>query len=147
MIRSHIIGYIGKDATISTPSKGDKKVINFSVASEEKGYQGGNLVKITTWVNCSYWLEKPAIAEHLKKGVQVYVEGNISAKAYESNGRWNASLQLNVTAVKFLSNTKPSTEEQQNEAVNSSPAPIAKEEAKSTVSNESFDDKMPDVDF
>ena len=83
MLRISTIGRLGQDAVVNTVN--GKNVINFSVAYSEKfkNQQGEDSEK-TTWVSCAYWTEKLNIANYLKKGTLVYVEGKPEAKSYQN---------------------------------------------------------------
>lgn len=106
ILKLQIIGYIGQDAAINDVVS-DSKAINFSVAHSEK-WEDANGVKNerTTWVNCSYFRkpDKIGLAQYLKKGTLVYVEGSPSARAFtKSDGTNAASLDLRVHTIKLLS--------------------------------------------
>jgi single-strand DNA-binding protein len=60
----------------------------------------------TDWFRCTYWKpsDKVAIAQYLKKGTKVLVEGKASARAWQGQtGELNATLELNVANIEFLS--------------------------------------------
>jgi single-strand DNA-binding protein len=98
MKKMQCIGRLGKDAELKT-LQGGKQVINFSVGITEnvKGE------KKTAWVECSYFTEKTGILPYLKKGAQVYVEGNPSARAWKNNsGEAQATQELFVHSVQLL---------------------------------------------
>ncbi|HTF27435.1 MAG TPA: single-stranded DNA-binding protein [Flavitalea sp.] len=102
MIKLQVIGHLGKDCVTNTVS--GKNVINFSVAHTEKFKDSqGNQVERTTWVECAYWTERTAIAQYLRKGTQVYVEGTPEVKTYPKNdGTTGASLNCRVFSVQLL---------------------------------------------
>lgn len=102
MIKMQVIGNLGKDCVTNTVS--GKSVINFSVAHTEKFRdQQGNQKDKTIWVECAYWTDRTAIAPYLKKGTQVYVEGNPELRTYTKNdGTFGASLSLRVMSVQLL---------------------------------------------
>jgi len=57
----------------------------------------------TTWVDCSYWTDRTAVAPYLKKGTQVYVEGTPDVRSYTTtDGRNGASLTLRIVSVQLL---------------------------------------------
>ena len=102
MIKLQIIGHIGKDCLMKEVN--GRNVINFSVAHTEK-YKNreGVSMESTTWVECSYWTDKTAIAQYLTKGVQVYAEGKPSADAFTTNNNEaKATLRMNVTSIQLL---------------------------------------------
>lgn len=102
MIKLQVIGNLGKDCI--TNSVSGKNVINFSVAHTEKVRdQQGNQKDKTIWVDCAYWTEKTGIAPYLKKGTQVYVEGNPDIRTYpKTDGTTGVSLTLRVLSVQLL---------------------------------------------
>ena len=102
MIKMQVIGNLGKDCVVNTVN--GKNVINFTVAHTEKyrDSQGNNQEK-TTWVDCTYWTDRTAIAPYLQKGTQVFVEGAPEVRSYTRNdGTAGASLSLRVREVQLL---------------------------------------------
>ncbi len=102
MIKLTAIGNLGKDALVNTVS--GKNVINFTVAHTEKFKDAqGNQKDKTVWVDCAYWTEKTGIAPYLKKGTQVYVEGQPDVRTYTTKEGVNgATLSLRVSSVQLL---------------------------------------------
>ena len=104
-LKMTIIGNLGRDAEIR--EVGTNRVISFSVAHSEK-YRDRttNLpVERTTWVNCSYWRDpdKIGVAQYLKKGTQVYIEGTPTVRTYTNNqGQPAASLECRVSELRLL---------------------------------------------
>ena len=96
MIKLQVIGNLGKDAVVNNVN--GKTVINFTVAHAEKYRDAqGQQVDKTTWVDCSYWTDKTAIAPYLKKGSQVFAEGVPDVRTYTTqDGRNGASLILRI---------------------------------------------------
>lgn len=104
MIKLLVIGNLGKDAIVNNVN--GKNVINFSVAHTEKYKDAqGNQKDRTVWVECAYWTDRTAIAPYLKKGTQVYVEGNPDVRSYTTqDGKPGASLSLRILNVQLLGN-------------------------------------------
>jgi len=102
MIKLHVIGNLGKDAIVNDVN--GKSVINFNVAHTERFKDAqGNPKDRTTWVDCSYWTDRTAVAPYLKKGTQVYVEGTPDVRTYTTaDGRNGASLTLRIVSVQLL---------------------------------------------
>lgn len=102
MIKLQVIGNLGGDC-IAKEVNG-KNVINFNVAHSEKFKDSvGNLKERTTWVNCAYWTDRTAVAQYLKKGKTVYVEGAPEAEAYTNKeGQPAATLRLRVFNLQLL---------------------------------------------
>ena len=131
MVKASIIGHLGKDALVKEIS--GKMVINFSVAHTEsfKNSEGVKIEK-TIWVECAYWSEKTSIAPYLKKGTQVYVEGQPSADAYTNNeGKAVSSLRLRVSQIQLLSSNRNEQSQSQ---------PQQKTQPVQAVSNDDPDD-------
>lgn len=104
MIKTQVIGHLGKDAVVNNVN--GKTVINFSVAHTEKFKDvNGNQKEKTTWVDCSNWTEKTAIAPYLKKGTQVFVEGTPDSKAYlTQDNKAGSTLTVRVSNIQLLGN-------------------------------------------
>ena len=98
-----LVGRITKDAGVNQ-LKDERKVVNFSIAVNDyykpKNSEG---VKITTYVNCSYWISSK-IAERLTKGTLVEIAGRAYANAYKgADGEPKASLNCVVNNIKIHS--------------------------------------------
>jgi len=64
--------------------KGDKQVINFTVAISQKWKnKAGEKKEKTAFVECAYW-RNSGIAEYLTKGAVVEISGWMEAQGYES---------------------------------------------------------------
>lgn len=102
MVKLQVIGYLGRDAITNTVN--GKTVINFTVAHTDKIREAnGELKDKTIWVDCAYWTDRTAIAPYLKKGTQVYAEGNGDIRTYTTqDGRNGATLTLRVLNVQLL---------------------------------------------
>ncbi len=102
MIKLQVIGNLGKDALVNNVN--GKSVINFTVAHTERFKDAqGNQKDRTTWVDCAYWTDRTAVAPYLKKGTQVFVEGQPDVRTYTTqDGRNGASLTLRVLSVQLL---------------------------------------------
>lgn len=102
MINLQLIGNLGKDCLVNNVN--GKNVINFTVAHTEKYKDSqGNQQEKTIWVDCAYWTDRTAVAEYLKKGQQVYVEGQPEARPFQRNdGSPGASLSMRVKSVQLL---------------------------------------------
>lgn len=99
-----ITGRIVSDATVHTTKSG-RKVVHFSIELNDnyKPKDSDEVKKLTTYINCSYWLGD-AIAKHLTKGSLVEVYGRISVSAWTNKeGEAKGSLNFHVNNVKFHS--------------------------------------------
>jgi single-strand DNA-binding protein len=127
MIKMQIIGNLGKDAEVRQAN--GKNVIGFSVAHTEK-YKDAQGVQIskTTWVSCSYWTDRTAVAPYLLKGTTVFVEGTPSVETYVNQQNETVGvLRLTVREVQLLGGNKQDGDNSGggNNAAAASPAPVA----------------------
>jgi single-strand DNA-binding protein len=120
MIKLQVIGNLGKDALVNNVN--GKNVINFTVAHTERFKDAqGNQKDRTTWVDCAYWTDRTAVAPYLKKGTQVFVEGQPDVRTYTTqDGRQGASLTLRVISVQLLGSKNSDGSSNSNESGNSS---------------------------
>jgi single-strand DNA-binding protein len=101
MIKLSVIGHLGKDAVVNQVN--GKSVINFGIAHTEKYKDAQGVQKEKTlWTEAAYWSDKTKIADFLKKGTQVYCDGQPDVRQWESNGKTGASLVLRVQSVQLL---------------------------------------------
>jgi len=92
------------DAKISN-LKNDKQVVNFNVAINDSYKPKGSneSTKIVTYVQCDYWVN-PGIAQYLKKGTLVELQGRVGVNAYLSkDGEAKATLTFHENAIKLHS--------------------------------------------
>jgi len=132
MIKLTAIGHLGKDSEVR--KVGERQVINFSVAHSEKYKDAqGNQQTKSLWIECAYWSEKTAIAQYLKKGTQVYIEGQPDIQLYQTNdGRTGVKLICRVGSVQLLGSSN--TEQQQ------APTTFSQSNAAGTVTDVASDD-------
>lgn len=104
-LKMTVIGNLGRDAEIR--EVGNMRVISFTVAHSEK-FRDRNtnlMVEKTTWISCSYWRDpdKTAVAQYLRKGTQVYIEGTPSVRTYvNQQGETVAALDCRVLTLQLL---------------------------------------------
>ncbi len=102
-----ITGRITKDAVVNQ-LKDERQVINFTVAINDyyKAKNSSEGKKITTYINCSYWLSSK-IAERLTKGTLAELSGRIGVNAYSNlQGEAKASLTFHVNSIKLHGSVK-----------------------------------------
>ena len=110
-----IVGRLTGDAKTST-LKDERQVVNFSIAVNDSYKPKGieEPVKITNYVNCSYWIN-PAISAYLKKGSLVELSGRIGVNAWtNSEGEAKASLTFHVNTIKLHGKATAPKEQQPN---------------------------------
>jgi len=97
-----IIGRVTANALVKQLPD-NRAVIQFSVAINERYKSKGlaEVKKVTTYVDCSYWLTAN-IAPYLKKGNLVELSGRVSASAWKDlNGEPKARLNFHVNTIKL----------------------------------------------
>lgn len=97
-----LFGRVTADATVNTLKDG-RKVVHFSIAMNDsyKPKDSDEWKKLTTFVNCSYWLRE-SIAKNLTKGTLVEVYGRISVSAWKNaEGEPKGSLNFHVNNIKL----------------------------------------------
>ena len=145
MIKLQVIGNLGKDAIVNNVN--GKNVINFTVAHTERFKDAqGNQKDRTTWVDCAYWTDRTAVAPYLKKGTQVYVEGQPDVRTYTTQvGRNGATLTLRVASVQLLG-SKPG-EGGGGSSYQSAPAPSYSQPAAAAPSASELTEPLDDLPF
>ncbi|MFX1705719.1 single-stranded DNA-binding protein [Chitinophaga sp. CC14] len=96
-----IIGRLTADAIIATVA-GNKQVVNFSIAVNDYYRTKGSAEtkKLTTYISCAYWISTK-VADLLKKGTLVQVDGRIGINAYSVAGEPRAKITLHVNKIKI----------------------------------------------
>jgi single-strand DNA-binding protein len=140
MFKTILTGNIGNDAEVTSFDNGSK-VVTFSVAHSKKWTdKAGVKQEKTTWIRCNMWKQEN-LAQYLKKGTRVMVEGEIEARAYTNKeGQTVTSLELNVFAIEMQSFAEKSNDGANTQgAVNTQGASaVSPTTGNNTVSNTKF---------
>lgn len=106
-----LIGRLGQDAK---KFEGEKSVnLKFSIATDD---YAGKEKTVTNWHRCSLWGKlAEALEEHLVKGKQVYVEGELHYWADEED---HTHSEIKVQEIRLLSPSKPKENEEKEEKNN-----------------------------
>ena len=141
MIKLQIVGNLGADC-IQKEVNG-KNVINFNVAHTEKFKDAqGNLKEKTIWANCAYWTDRTAVAQYLKKGKQVYVDGSPEVEMYTNkDGQPAATLRVRVRDLQLLGGNIDGTQGNSNNS--SSSSSYSNSSARATADMEEAADDLP----
>jgi single-strand DNA-binding protein len=104
-----VLGNIGQDAQVREVN--GRFAINFSIAHNRKWTDNEGVIReSTTWFNCAIWKEsreKTKIAEYLKAGQIVLVEGTPEVRTYKNkDGQTIAALSVNVQEINFAGSAK-----------------------------------------
>ena len=98
-----LIGNLGKDPELRRTQSGTA-VVSFSMATTEK-FKGkdGQQKEETEWHNCTAWNKSAEIlAQYLKKGSSVYIEGKLKTRSWEDNGVKKYATDVVVREFQFL---------------------------------------------
>jgi len=109
MQRITILGRVGADAEIK--DLGGNQVINFSVAVDEsyKNAQGEKVDK-TVWFECARWGNNTSIAQYIKKGDNIYIEGKVNNRAWiDQSGDAQVTNGINVFDIQLLGTKSENT--------------------------------------
>jgi single-strand DNA-binding protein len=129
-VKLQVLGHIGKDAEINNVN--GKSVVNFNLCHTER-YKDSNGVENnkSIWISCSYWSDKVNVAQYIKKGGMLFVEGQPFTDTYTKDGKTLSQLKLRVTNIHLIGsgnggNTQPQQPAQQNNATteNAATTPI-----------------------
>lgn len=115
MLKASLIGNLGADAQVKTAN--GREFVAFRVAhSWNFTAQDGTVNSGTIWVDC-IGNNLKGVVEYLKKGTQVYVEGEISLRVYSSKQDrcMKAGLTIHVQSVQLIGGK---TEEVPKEVIN-----------------------------
>lgn len=108
MIALEIIGNLGADA--QQKEINGQKYISFNIANTDTYINNnGERKENTTWVSCLKKGESPVI-QYLKKGVLIFVRGDMSVNMYDYKGTKNIGINLNVKELRLLSSSSKKEE-------------------------------------
>lgn len=148
MQKIQVIGRIGKDAEIK--DFGNSQVINFSVAVSEKytNKQTGEITTNTTWFECSKWGNNTSIAQYIKKGGQIFVEGKINNRAWvDQSGTPQVTNGINVFEIELLGskddNQAPQSQPQRSPSTAPTIPPVNEQNFEPISNIEEGDDNDP----
>ena len=98
-----IVGNLTRDPEMRYTPNG-VAVTNFTVAVNKRYKKDGEAKEKTTYFRVTAWNKMAEVTnQHLKKGRQVLVEGEVSASAYMGqDGEPKASLEITAREIKFL---------------------------------------------
>lgn len=105
MLKIILSGALGADAEVK--EIGNSKLITFNIAvSQDYKDQQGNKVEKTEWVRANMWRAKEQstkVADYLKKGSKVLIDGVPESEAYTSKeGEVKSYLSVKVKDLEFL---------------------------------------------
>jgi single-strand DNA-binding protein len=108
-------GNLARDPELRSVNSNNKttSVVNFTVAtSREFTKQNGETDKVTTFVQCEAWDSgAEAVADSLKKGDLVMVEGSLRNDSWEKEGVKHSTMKVRVNNFAKLNRGKRKKEE------------------------------------
>lgn len=112
-----IIGNITADAVIRDVN--GKRVINFNIAVNKKFQdKNGQKIEKVTFYKCAIWRDNTTIAQYIRKGDKICVEGTPEIEIYQNkNNETVGNIKINVHTVELLgANRKNETNNQEQPA-------------------------------
>jgi single-strand DNA-binding protein len=125
-----LVGNVGRDPELKVV--GNSKVVDFSIAINEPA-RGQNPEK-TEWYRVSFWDKKAEIiAQYVKKGTQILVEGRLSVRTYLDNTQ-KERYSLEVSGLDFVLLGSKMTGEENSESASMQRSKTPVSETSSTAS-------------
>ena len=111
--RVMLVGRLGKDPECRTV-QGGTQMATFSVATSDRYKdKSGQYQETTEWHRVVVWGQQADFAtKYLQKGRQVYVEGRLRSRTYETrDGETRVSLDVSASEVRFIDSPGGRTDE------------------------------------
>lgn len=94
-----IIGNLGKDAEVKRIGDNDYAVFTVGVKDDEN----------TQWFNCYKYGTNEKLLPYLTKGSKMLIQGKLSIKTSEKEGKTYVNANINVANIEFLSSKSESS--------------------------------------
>lgn len=109
MNKVFLVGNVGMDGELKV-TPGGQAVLNFSVATSETYVdKAGVKQEKTDWHRCEMWgARAEKLAQYIKKGTKLVVEGSIHTRSYEKDGEKRYTTNIKVFNVEFAGGSKKS---------------------------------------
>jgi len=136
MLSCSLIGNLGSDPEMKYGQNGSGR-LQMNVAVNQRTRVEGEWTEKTEWVRCTvFGARAESLANHLRKGMRVFVSGRLEARPWTSNqGELRAGLEVIADTVEFFS-----TRQQDDER----PAPVA---ARRPAAAAVLDEPVGDMDL
>jgi single-strand DNA-binding protein len=105
MLKAIVVGNIGSEPETKYTADG-RAILTFSVASNYRAKNGqGNWDDFVEWIRVTVFGKRAeSLAEHLKKGTKVYVDGQLTARPWvDRSDNPRAGLEVIASDVEFMS--------------------------------------------
>lgn len=135
MLSCSLIGNLGSDPELKYGQNGSGR-LQMNVAVNQRTRVEGEWTEKTEWVRCTvFGARAETLANHLRKGMRVFVGGRLEARPWTSNqGEVRAGLEVIADTVEFFS-----TRQQDDER----PAPVAARRPAAAAILDEDDDSIP----
>lgn len=102
-----LIGRLGQDVKLRTLPSGIS-VADLRVATDE--YAGQGKERVTEWHNVTCFGKTAEVAaQYLKKGSQCSVEGRLTTRMWEKDGKKNYATEIKAESIQFLDRPETTT--------------------------------------
>ncbi len=106
-----LVGNVGRDPDIQQTKSGTK-VAHFSLATNRRVPNGGDMQERTDWHRLTLWNRLAQFAEdHIRTGDRIYVEGRLEYDSYERDGVVIPTADVTVRELVLLS-AKPDADDE-----------------------------------
>lgn len=126
-----LIGNVGKDPEVRYVSD-NLPVANFSLATTKRGYKtndGKEVPDKTEWHTIVCWRGLAKLAEqYIKKGTQVYVEGELQTRQWEKDGITRYTTEILANDIQLLGRKSDNVSSETSSAPTQPQQPIPQED-------------------
>ena len=119
MKQIQIIGHLGKDAEVKNSSGTDYTVFSVAVTEKVKGED------VTTWFDCFKYSTNDNLRPYLTKGSKVFIQGAVSFKTAEKDGKTYVNVSVNVDKLQLIGQ-----KQEQSQPTSTAPAQHANQQKK-----------------
>ena len=102
-----LIGNVGSDPSLRT-TPGGKAVCSFTVATNDKRQEKGEVVKFTTWFKVTAWGSLAEfVGKHVTKSMPIYVEGKFHGEEWvDKGGHTRTTFCVTAADIQMLPNPR-----------------------------------------
>ena len=111
---SYLLGHVGKDPEIRITNSG-KKVMQYSIATEESWKKGDEWQRNTTWHRIVTWEPSDYIVKTVTRGAIVLIQGRITNREYKDQD--GVTRFISEVVSEKVSPILPKSQPQQRESV------------------------------
>lgn len=135
MLSCSLIGNLGSDPEMKYGQNGSGR-LQMNVAVNQRTRVEGEWTEKTEWVRCTvFGARAESLANHLRKGMRVFVSGRLEARPWTSNqGEVRAGLEVIASDVEFMNSRQQDDER---------PAPVAARRPAAAAILDEDDDSIP----